>query len=241
LDGVPNTLGLDDDLDGVELVRSVESAFDVRIPNSDAARMRTVGDLYDWLLDNLQAYSDGRKCASAMTFYRLRIAFGRLGVDSRMLPSTRLKFLEKGNLKQFFLGLAKETGLRVPLASPGKLTLAVCSALVILASAGLTEFAFLSSHGIPILAILVVIALAGWWVLARDKGRLPTRLSTFGELAKRMAVMNYGRLIKMGAKHTPDRVWDVLLDLLAGYALPKSQIGRETVFLKSQLKNPTAA
>jgi acyl carrier protein len=241
LRSMENTLGLDDDLDGVELIRSVEKAFDVRIPKADAEKMRTVGDLYEWIVHNVAAHSDGRKCATAMTFYRLKRVFQRLGVGSQLLPSTELQILETKNLKVPFSDLARETGLQMPSVVPRPATIAALFMLGILAIGILASSEFLSRNAVPIPAVLALVVIVGWWAYARDNGRLPGNCSTFGELCKKTAVMNYGRLIKMGAYHAPDNVWDTLIDLLTVYALPKRQITRDTVFLASQLKNRTAA
>ena len=106
-----NTLGLDDDLDGVMLLKEIEESFDLRVPDKDAERMERVGDFYDWLVDNVDPHCDGKKCASAMTFYRLRGAIRRLGFDIEPTPATKLDFLEGRKLKANLSNLAKETGL----------------------------------------------------------------------------------------------------------------------------------
>jgi acyl carrier protein len=40
-------------LDIVELVMGVEAAFRVEVPDADAERLRTVGDLYDFVRDRV--------------------------------------------------------------------------------------------------------------------------------------------------------------------------------------------
>ena len=52
--------------------------------------------------------------------------------------------------------------------------------------------------------------------------------------------MNYGRLVKMGARHRNEDIWANLVEALSHYALPKSDITRETFFLQSQLKKRSA-
>jgi hypothetical protein len=61
-------------------------------------------------------------------------------------------------------------------------------------------------------------------------------LNTLADLTKAAAAMNYGRLLKMGARHRDDDIWDNLVEALSNYALPKPDITRETFFLQSQLK-----
>jgi acyl carrier protein len=69
---MPNTLGLDDDLEPVEVVRHLERIFDIRVSNEEAESIFNVGEFYDLLLDKIPSNDADRKCASAMTFYRIR-------------------------------------------------------------------------------------------------------------------------------------------------------------------------
>ena len=69
----PNTLGLDDDLDGVELLIAIHRAFDVEISNEDAGTINTMGDLHDLLMSKFED-TGGEKCHTSMAFYRVRRA-----------------------------------------------------------------------------------------------------------------------------------------------------------------------
>jgi hypothetical protein len=87
---MPNTLGLDDDLASAELLQNLEASFDISLSEAEAAACRAVGDVYDILRNH---FSDSRdeahRCATAMTFFRLRRAFSELGVkasDSDLVP-----------------------------------------------------------------------------------------------------------------------------------------------------------
>ncbi|MFV4657338.1 hypothetical protein ACNJU0_21060, partial [Mycobacterium tuberculosis] len=46
---MPNSLGLDDDLDPVEALLDLEQAFALKIDNAEASRCETVGDIFDVL------------------------------------------------------------------------------------------------------------------------------------------------------------------------------------------------
>jgi len=84
-------------LDVVEFVMECEEHFGVVITDDQAWRMRTVGDLYAYLLAQ-----DCRKaslpCPTSQAFYRLRRSLtGNLGIErSRVRPSTRLRDLVPG-------------------------------------------------------------------------------------------------------------------------------------------------
>jgi hypothetical protein len=74
-----------------------------------------------------------------------------------------------------------------------------------------------------------------------DPGQLPLNCDTLADLTRKAARMNYGRLVGMGARHRDEDIWENLVEALSGYALPKTEITRETVFLQSQMKKRTAA
>ena len=85
-----NTLGLDDDLDTVEVQLSIEASFDIRLTTEESASCRTVGDIYNILRNR---FPDGpgtqRGCATAMAFYRLRHAFKSMNVVQDCSPTRR--------------------------------------------------------------------------------------------------------------------------------------------------------
>lgn len=60
-------------LDTVELVMVVEETFDITIPNRDAEKIQTVGDLWRYVADRV-LLSDVAPCLSAAAFYRVRRA-----------------------------------------------------------------------------------------------------------------------------------------------------------------------
>jgi len=230
-----NTLGLDDDLDGVEVVIEIEKAFGVKIENREAEAILNVGQMYDLLLRKIPPNVADGKCASAMAFYRLRRAIADVGNEKKFLPNTDLSFLEKGRTKTSYKRLEKLTSLRLPAlevsptAGVGCL-LSVC-AFVVIAVLGLT-------HVINWPGWTMLMALgAGIAVLYVDPGRIPTECRTLSGLAEKAAALNYGKFIKLGASHREQDIWTNLARVLAERTnLPEGEITRETFFLQSQLK-----
>src|SRR5215469_17808191 len=100
-----NSLGLDDDLDGVELVRDIERAFQIKITDEEATNIFVVGELHELLVQKLSTDEGGRKCASAMAFYRLRNALRRQGIDHQLVPQADIRFLEPKGIKVVFARL----------------------------------------------------------------------------------------------------------------------------------------
>jgi acyl carrier protein len=92
---MPNTLGLDDDLDPVEVVQLLERVFDIEVSQEEADRISTVGDFYEVLLRKIPPDEADRKCASAVAFYRIRAALRRLGHGDRLTPASGMHVLER--------------------------------------------------------------------------------------------------------------------------------------------------
>jgi acyl carrier protein len=76
-------------LDTVELVMRVEKEFDIAIPDADAARLVTVGDLYAYVVEALRR--QGRIESNDMVYAQLRdIICDQLGVKPvKVIPSAR--------------------------------------------------------------------------------------------------------------------------------------------------------
>jgi hypothetical protein len=108
------TLGLDDDLDSVEVVIEIEKAFDIEISASEAEAIFNVGQLFDLLRGKVQAGDANRKCANAMASYRIRCALNDLRVDIGRSPSYDLSLLHRVYTKSFVKLLEERSGLRLP-------------------------------------------------------------------------------------------------------------------------------
>ena len=89
---LPNTLGLDDDLDSVELLLDLETAFGVKFPSDEAEACWTVGDVFKLAHRHVQRPDDlGAGCATAIAFYRLRRALAQDDARPRLAPTTALE------------------------------------------------------------------------------------------------------------------------------------------------------
>ncbi|HSM94959.1 MAG TPA: hypothetical protein VLT91_02870 [Rhizomicrobium sp.] len=169
-----NTLGLDDDLDSVELVQDIEKAFDIQITDAEAERTLVVGDLYDLLLSKIPTNDTNKKCASAMIFYRLRRAIRNLGIESELKPATDMHFLETGGTRSCFKKIEAETGLQLPtpqlmwIGNTGCLMLLISVCAVIGLSFALHGFTLFSAPTAACVATFVV----GCVFIRTDIGRL---------------------------------------------------------------------
>ncbi len=131
-----------------------------------------------------------------------------------------------------------ETGLRLPGAVStriGRLT-ALLGFVLTLA----TVFSLQPGFAAAVIGIVAGLTVAGAILGYGDPGKLPLNCDTLAGLTRKVAAMNYGRLLRMGARHRDEDVWENLVEALSGYALPKTEITRETFFPRSQLKKRPA-
>jgi acyl carrier protein len=93
-------------LDGVELVMEIEKAFDIRIPDEEAEKILTVGDMYNSVWNHLEN-RHSNQCNSQILFYTLRKYF----TDTFQLPKHLFKphtllndiFPRENRRKQYFI------------------------------------------------------------------------------------------------------------------------------------------
>lgn len=231
---MPNTLGLDDDLDSVEIIRDIERVFDISISNDEAERIFTVGEMHDLLLKKISPNDIDRKCASAMAFYRMRSALQRLGYGERLAPDSDIRAIEVGRTRINLKEIENSSGLRMPKKVPTKFYLFLLTGGFF----AILTWAIFIKHGLFIIFLAILL----WFLFSRlvlhyfDPGKLPANCKTLRGLTKMAATQNYGRLVRMGARHTDEDVWKNLIEVLSHYALKKSDITRQTYFLQSQLK-----
>jgi hypothetical protein len=228
---MPDTLGIDDE-DAVDIVRELESSFDIVISDSEAAACRTLGDVFDLVS---RRYSDsgvgGQSCASAMTFYRLRRAFVDFAPAIKLHPSTRLSDLPNISVRRLFKKIEAQTGLRLP----RKVSSWVGRFGAIGALAGLLGMLIVGIfYGAWTLApgVLVVTAFS---MMSLDPGKFPAGCETLGELSTKVARLNFGHLAKAGARVTQKDLWSSLTEVVSQYSsTPVAEMTSDALLLQSQ-------
>jgi hypothetical protein len=250
---MPITLGLDDDLDSVEVVQVVESAFNIKIADKEAEAIVTVGEMFDLLRQKIAGNATDRKCASAMAFYRLRRVLAARHVDSSLTPASNLSWLRDTYTKRYVRALEQETGLRLPKPAHSWIgrvgasiaILGVIGALVAVALALSTLFfgrwngdAIAGSTPLLLFGCLIFGAL----LACLDPGHLPKQFATLGDLAKKTANLSYGILVEQGADASESQSWRVLTEVLSDFTgVSAGAINRDTHFLGSSPKRIEAA
>src|SRR5260370_29092165 len=187
------TLGLDDDLDSVEVVIEIEKAFDVEISADEAKAIFKVGQLFDLLQEKMKASDENRKCASAMAFYRIRRALIDLRVDVGRSPSCDISRLHRIYTRSFVKSVEERSGLRLPRSTfslVGKAGVALSLVGMFGALAAIVAALPLMFISVPIggwlkaasIILLVGGLVTGFTLMGVDAGRLPTNCGTLGAL-----------------------------------------------------------
>lgn len=233
---MPNTLGLDDDLDPVEAVVRLEKAFAVKISDDEAASCNTVGDIYDLLHSRFATkLGEPGSCMTSMAFYRLRRSLRGIHPGVEFRPTTPLTSYAGSNARWFLNRLRKDTGLQLPGPRGGWLSgmgwilifVAVVTSVIVAVTKGPTTSYF---GGIGLFA-------AGITSIRLDPGALSGDCTTLGELATKASALNYGSLAGWGGAVRPSDLWDAMTEVLSGLSeLPTSDISRETLILHRQTR-----
>lgn len=207
-----------------ELEAVLEDVFDVRFSDDELRGMHTVGAIHDVL--HARFPDRAGACETSMVFYRLRRGLAAMGVGARIGPRSAIPQDFLKHPKAMLVKLSKLTGLRLPYAESGPLTLAgsAAAALAIVVGAVGAAADMRAALWIAGAAAIVAVALG-----VLDRGRLPKDLQTVGDLSRLAVPLNYGALIHAGARSNAEGLWAVLTETIAdALDVGPEEIGRET-------------
>ncbi len=207
------------------VVRDLERIFDIKVSNEEAERIFTVGEFHDLLLRKLPPNEADKKCATAMTFYRIRRALRRLGYGDKLTPASDMRALERGRTKSNLMKLEAESGLRLPGTVSTRIgrRAALFSLMMVFTIVFSLQPGFASAFLGVIVGLIMVVVILKYG----DPAKLPANCSTLADLTRAAAAMNFGPLVKMGARHRDEDIWDNLVEALSHYALPKPDNQRD--------------
>lgn len=237
------TLGIDDE-EAVYMVRELESSFDIVISAPEADACRTLGDLYELILQRFEGRDSGQFCGSAMAFYRLRRASVHQSPGVKLRPSTLLPDLTDGSAKRFFKDIEAATGLRLARRAPSWIgTLAAVGLLGGLL--GVMAVGTSSAIGLHFWkwawapAAMIAFAPILW---SLDPGEFPENCETLGDLARRVSRLNFGRFANAGARVNRTELWDALTEVASRYSsLPIGQMCPKPCCSKASVGRPDRA
>lgn len=219
-------LDLGDADEELDLIAEIERAVGIVLTDEEMSRMETLGDLADRLGARLRP-ADG-KCASSMTFYRVRWGLKRMGVAQRIAPETPLSSVIGRHVRAELGQLGRLTALAVPRARGAWMSY-VGGALIFV---GLVAFVgALAEQSWTFLSASIGLSVAAGLLIWADDGKLPHGIDTVGDLVRRTAALSHGRLTMEGAAARPAELFAVVREVIGEETgIPASELGRETRF-----------
>jgi acyl carrier protein len=208
-------------LDSVELVIRVEETFGIAVPDEEAEKIITVGDLHRCVLAKLAGQErETPHCLSASTFYRLRRGIiDRFGIDRHCVrPRSPINNLIPGaNRRSEWQRLGQSLGWRLPeLGRPSWVWTALFGlllawlVLVIIVWGQLTAFTFepVILMGIGFLAGASLLAAMVHGLTRPLAVCFPSR--TMRDMVTLILVLNFDAICKDQAGWNRREVWESL-------------------------------
>ncbi len=206
-------------LDTVELVMDVEESFGIQIPDDDAQKIVTVGDLFEFIKSQTDLAPAGT-CLTATTFYEIRRGFENSGINERFAPSTPVgDIVPNRNRRSFWAKLARSTKLRFPdLVRPSWI---VVSNVLITFSASILTALIASGRDVSG-TIFVITMIAGFFffgwataIVTRPFAKnFSSDFKTFRGLSERVLALNATILKNKHGPMGPNDIWVILRELI---------------------------
>ena len=178
-------------LDAVELVMDVEDHFGISIQNSEAERVRSVGDLVALVQSRIDA-AHAATCPTLSSFLQLRSCAREIANDNRLhiRASTRVvDALTRSERQRLWdrlhdlLGTAPPSLRRPPAMRKVLVVLVLAAIISAIATAAAIDLAILPLT----LALAAIITLVLHFLTVRFRIVPPDALTTFGAISKRIA------------------------------------------------------
>ncbi|MDA7910202.1 hypothetical protein N9B44_00885 [bacterium] len=206
-------------LDTVELVMEVEESFGIKIPDDDAQRIVTVGDLFEFVKAHTELAPAGT-CLTAATFYDIRNGLRAVGIEKRFGPSTPLaEILPEHKRRSFWATLTRNTRLRLPnLVRPSwvivaNVAITICASIAIAFLASERDLSGVTFFAIAIMCLFTIGFLASL-VTTPFATNFATEFVTFRGLSERVLALNATKLKNEHGPMGPNDIWVILRELI---------------------------
>ena len=206
-------------LDAVELIMAVEEAFDIQIPDREAEKLSTVGQMYAFVVNKL-AFNERPRCQSSAVFYQARRALVDLhGAPRRSVsPSTRMdSLLPSTSRRSDWQSLSRTMEAQLPqLEAPRWMRLLSAGRVVALIFACVAAYSVYPAFTAVIFALGSALLI---WMANRAMSpfavEIPVECATVGGTVKAILRLNYGTQTGTNRKWDPHEVWETLRSLIA--------------------------
>lgn len=216
-------------LDVVELVMDIEDIFDITIPDDDYEKLRTVGDLHEYIIErrpDMDASTTERSrvdgCLSTFVFLKLRSALSTLVPLTRtdFRPHASLEqFIPRDNRRQLWDDLQQTTALHLPsLCLPG--TIVLLLAIVVTTVTTISMLLFLPHAGIPgstfcALSLCLPLIVLGYKWSRPLACEFPWKRPTVRTLTEALIGGNYLTLSEQHGTWDGDAIWHALVAIIS--------------------------
>lgn len=231
-------------LDTVELVMEVEEAFGITIPDAEAEKIQTIGDLHHYVLARIDGPTlTTPGCLSAAAFYRLRRQLmGRFRVERRRIrPASRLDdLIPSTDRRAEWQRLGECLGWRLPdLVHPGWVRSVFFGLLLAWAATTIVAWGRLAGFAPEALMLVIFGLVAGAILLAFAVDRFTRPFATDFPTADIRGLIpmvlgtNLGTF-RISNPHgwTSRDVWDALISIIAEQAgVAPDQLTESTSFV----------
>ena len=219
------------------LIPAVEDTFGFAILDEDADELRTVGQLYEYVL----THRFGDKfdtCLTSVALYKIRLAMAAvLGVSRNDLrTSTELSAVVPRHRYRAWRAIQRATGLRLPQLRRPNWVMAIAATATIAAALAVPACMGLRPLGGGGLTALVTALTTGYLFAAISiplTREFQPDCTTIGELARATMARNYQTLVKELKEHTEStNVWETLQTIVAKQlGVRPGDIAKQTNFL----------
>jgi hypothetical protein len=228
------------------LLLAVEDAFGFSMPDDDAAKLDTLGDLYDYVIAHrFQATQDA--CLRGIVLHKIRIAMtSALHVPRENLrDATWLSTIIPRHRRRAWRTLQQSTGLRLPqLRRPSWATGGAALASVGLAVAVPASLGFTLLHGAIVVAIVTAFV-AGYlasWLTAPLAFEFQPDCQTVGELATATLARNFQAMCNECKSANAAEAWETLRRIVAErLGVPAGDLAKDTNLLHLSQCRPMPA
>ena len=207
-------------LDSVELVIAVEEIFEISIEDEDAGMMRTVDDLYEYVIKVLNADSK-ESCLSSIAFYKTRkMIIKYLDITrNNIKPTTKVKsvFRERDIREQWTL-IEKKMGIELPsLNRPlWLINLINCIFLLFVFIAVLMYVIDIITGYCSFLFIIIGVLITSLLYRITEKfaTKIPKKINLVSDISNIVMVNEYRKQEKPKQSLSKNEIWNILVYII---------------------------
>lgn len=224
MSGQAKSLGIEGD-SWPDAIEDLEESFRISFTDEEIRNCSTVGDLFAIVEARLSDIQFGERCATTMSFYRLRRALqSHSSVPLR--PGTPIAALGATPVRILHDVVERDCGLRSPayiMPLWCRIAMSLCWALSLFFLVSLLFSPSFEGFGIFLALVFCQIAVG---LVAPYQH--PNAVSTFGDFARFVVYRNVGCLAEQGARFRSREAWMAFTNILAEYAsLPEDRIAAD--------------